>query len=37
VAPLQKQWAEAVAKAGGNPDEIFKELQDNIAKNGAGI
>jgi TRAP-type C4-dicarboxylate transport system substrate-binding protein len=37
VAPLHKQWADAVTKAGGNPDEIFKELQDNIAKNGAGI
>ena len=37
VAPLQKQWAEAVTKAGGNPDEIYKELQDSIAKNGAGM
>jgi len=36
VDPLKKQWAEAVAKAGGNPDEIYKELQDNIAKNDAG-
>jgi len=37
VAPLQKQWADAVAKAGGNPDEIYKELQEQIAKTGAGI
>ena len=36
VEPLKKQWAEAVTKAGGNPDEIYKELQDSIAKNGAG-
>ena len=37
AAPLQKQWAEAVAKTGGNPDQIYKELQDSIAKYGAGI
>jgi TRAP-type C4-dicarboxylate transport system substrate-binding protein len=36
VAPLQKQWAESVTKAGGNPDVIYKELQDAIAKNDAG-
>src|SRR5215471_10223523 len=37
VAPLQKQWADAVTKAGGNPYEIYKELEAQIAKNGAGI
>ncbi|MFI4999262.1 MAG: TRAP transporter substrate-binding protein [Reyranellales bacterium] len=37
VAPLKKQWAEAVAKAGGNPDEIYKELEASIAKYGAGL
>jgi hypothetical protein len=37
VAPLQKQWAEAVTKAGGNPDEIYKELEASIAKYGAGL
>jgi TRAP-type C4-dicarboxylate transport system substrate-binding protein len=36
-APLQKQWADAVTKAGGNPDQIYKELQDSIAKYGAGL
>lgn len=37
AVPLQKQWAEAVTKAGGNPDQIYKELQDSIAKHGAGL
>jgi TRAP-type C4-dicarboxylate transport system substrate-binding protein len=37
VAPLQKQWSEAVTKAGGKPDEIYKELETSIAKHGAGI
>jgi TRAP-type C4-dicarboxylate transport system substrate-binding protein len=37
VAPLKKQWAEAVAKVGGNPDEIYKELEASIAKAGAGL
>ena len=37
AAPLQKQWADAVTKAGGNPDQIYKELQDSIAKYGAGL
>jgi hypothetical protein len=37
AAPLQKQWADAVTKAGGNADQIYKELQDSIAKNGAGL
>ena len=32
AAPLQKQWADAVTKAGGNPDAIYKELQASIAK-----
>jgi hypothetical protein len=37
VAPLKKQWADAVTKAGGNPDEIYKELEAETAKNGAGL
>jgi len=37
AVPLQKQWADAVTKAGGKPDQIYKELQDSIAKYGAGI
>jgi TRAP-type C4-dicarboxylate transport system substrate-binding protein len=37
VAPLHKQWADAVTKAGGNPDAIYKELEASIAKYGAGI
>ena len=37
VAPLQKQWADAVTKAGGNSDEIYKELEGSIAKYGAGL
>jgi TRAP-type C4-dicarboxylate transport system substrate-binding protein len=37
AAPLRKQWADAVTKAGGNADQIYKELQDSIAKNGAGL
>ena len=36
VEPLQKQWAEAVKKAGGNPDEIYKDFQATVAKYGAG-
>ena len=34
AAPLQKQWAEAVTKAGGNADQIYKELQDSIEQPG---
>jgi TRAP-type C4-dicarboxylate transport system substrate-binding protein len=37
VVPLQKQWAEGVAKAGGDPDAIYKELEASIAKYGAGL
>jgi len=37
AAPLQKQWADAVAKAGGNPDQIWKEFEDSIKKYGAGL
>jgi TRAP-type C4-dicarboxylate transport system substrate-binding protein len=37
VAPLQKAWTEAVAKGGGNADEIYKELQAAIAKYSAGM
>ncbi|HEY4170003.1 MAG TPA: TRAP transporter substrate-binding protein [Reyranella sp.] len=35
--PLQKQWAEAVTKGGGNADALYKEFQDTLAKNGAGF
>jgi TRAP-type C4-dicarboxylate transport system substrate-binding protein len=37
VVPLQKQWADGVAKAGGNAETIYKELEASIAKYGAGI
>jgi len=37
IAPLQKQWADAVTKAGGNAETIYKELEASIAKYGAGF
>ena len=37
VQPLQKQWADAVAKAGGNADEIYKALEASIASYKAGF
>ena len=37
VAPLQKAWAEAVRKGGGDPDAIYKDFEASIAKNGAGF
>jgi TRAP-type C4-dicarboxylate transport system substrate-binding protein len=37
VAPLQKQWAEAVTKARGDAEAIYKELQESLAKYKAGI
>ena len=37
AAPLQKQWAEAVAKAGGKAEEIWKDLEANLAKYSAGF
>lgn len=37
VAPLQKAWADAVTKGGGNADEIYKDLQAAIAKHSAGM
>ena len=37
TAPLQKQWADAVAKGGGNADALYKEFQASLAKNGAGF
>jgi TRAP-type C4-dicarboxylate transport system substrate-binding protein len=30
--PLQKSWADNVRKAGGNPDEVMKELRAEIDK-----
>jgi TRAP-type C4-dicarboxylate transport system substrate-binding protein len=32
AAPLQKSWAESVKKVGGDPDAIFKDLTDSLAK-----
>ncbi|MBR1221607.1 TRAP transporter substrate-binding protein [Bradyrhizobium sp. U87765 SZCCT0131] len=37
LEPLRASWADAVKKAGGNPDEIAAELQAAIARHGAGI
>jgi TRAP-type C4-dicarboxylate transport system substrate-binding protein len=37
TAPLQKQWADAVTKGGGNADALYKEFQDSLAKNSAGF
>jgi TRAP-type C4-dicarboxylate transport system substrate-binding protein len=36
VQPLQKQWADAVAKTGANAEAVYKDLQATIAKHGAG-
>jgi TRAP-type C4-dicarboxylate transport system substrate-binding protein len=33
--PLEKQWTDAVRKAGGNPDAIMKELKESLAQNKA--
>src|SRR5471030_780983 len=35
--PLYKQWADAVAKTGANPDVLYKEFQASLAKHGAGF
>ena len=35
--PLHKQWADAVAKTGANPDALYKEFQESLAKHGAGF
>ena len=35
--PLQKQWADAVTKGGGNADALYKEFQESLAKNNAGF
>jgi hypothetical protein len=35
--PLHKQWADAVTKAGGNPDALYKEFEADVAKAGAGF
>jgi len=37
VQPLQKQWADAVTKAGGNADEIYKALEASVAQYKAGF
>jgi TRAP-type C4-dicarboxylate transport system substrate-binding protein len=33
--PLHKQWADAVRKAGGDPDAIMKELKQSLAQYNA--
>jgi TRAP-type C4-dicarboxylate transport system substrate-binding protein len=37
TAPLQKEWANAVTKAGGDADALWKEFKADIAKAGAGM
>jgi len=37
VAPLRAAWAESVKATGADPDAIRKELEDSIAKYGAGV
>ena len=37
VAPLQKAWAEAVKKAGGDPAALYKDFEATVAKYGAGF
>ncbi len=37
VAPLQKAWAEAVKKAGGDPDALYKDFEATVAKYQAGF
>ena len=37
VQPLQKQWADAVTKAGGDADSIYKALEASIAQYKAGF
>ena len=32
-----RQWADAVKKAGGDPDAIYKDLEATVAKYGAGF
>jgi hypothetical protein len=33
--PLEKQWADNVRKAGGDPDAIMKELKQSLGQNKA--
>jgi TRAP-type C4-dicarboxylate transport system substrate-binding protein len=37
VAPLQKAWAEAVKKAGGDADALYKDFEATVAKHQAGF
>ena len=37
VAPLHKAWAEAVKKAGGDPDALYKDFEATVAKYQAGF
>jgi hypothetical protein len=34
--PLKQKWADGVKAAGGNPDQIMKELKDSLAQHKAG-
>jgi hypothetical protein len=35
--PLRQKWADDVKKAGGDADEIFKELQASLTQYNAGF
>ena len=35
--PLEKQWADNVKKAGGDPDAIMKELKQSLAQIQGGV
>ena len=37
VDPLREKWAADVKKAGGDAEAAWKDLQDAIAKHGAGL
>ena len=37
TAPLHKQWAAAVGKAGGDPDALWKEFKADVDRNNAGL
>jgi TRAP-type C4-dicarboxylate transport system substrate-binding protein len=37
VEPLQKAWADAVKKAGADPEAIYKDFEATVAKYGAGF
>jgi TRAP-type C4-dicarboxylate transport system substrate-binding protein len=37
TSPLQKQWADAVAKTGGDADALWKEFKMDVLKANAGL